>query len=554
MFTLSHSFRILPASPPFGLDRAGALFRAGRLDETEAACRAVLDADPGDFDATHLLGVLRMRRKRWAEAAAILARAAGLRTGVAQLHVNLGNALMALGRNAEAAEQLRAAVAIAPGSAEALAGLGLALLRCFQDEAAIAACRAALAAGAAGAQIRTTLATALAAVGRTREALDALRGLAPEWGGDGEAEALIRFGAGLLTANRVEEALDAFDRAAARDPALVAARSNRWLALLLTERFAEGWAAYERRWDDPDFATAEEVARLRPRWTGAEELRGRRILLKSEQGLGDTLQFVRYAPLVAARGGRVVLCVQKGLGALLRDLPGMEAVIEDGDPLPDHDLACPLMSLPLAFGTRADTIPADIPYVVARPDRIAAWTRRLGPRGAPRVGLAWSGNPENPNDYARSIPLERLDPLLRAPGFEFHAVQKDVREPDGQWLARTGRLRLHADALTDFAETAALLALMDLVVTADTSVAHLAGAMGRPTWLLVPFAPDFRWLRDRADCPWYPSFRLFRQDRRGDWDSVVARVAAELRRAEFQPVGVLKSLGRNPPCSQAMSE
>jgi hypothetical protein len=328
----------------------------------------------------------------------------------------------------------------------------------------------------------------------------------------------------LLALDRPEEALEWFRRAVQQDPHQVQARFGAAMALLVMANFRDGWVAYESRWLDPRFREGTPDFSDQP-WLGQESVAGRTLYVHAEQGLGDTIQFVRYAPLLRARGARVVLEVQPPLVPLMRDLA--DVVIAAGDAVPDYDFRCPLLSLPLAIGTGLATIPADIPYLRADPARRAAWAERLGPRERLRVGVAWSGAADHPEDAIRSIPAATFLPPLAATGAELHVIQKDIRA--GDEVAAAG-LAVHADRLADFAETAALISELDLVISADTSVAHLAGALGVPTWILVQFSADFRWLRKRTDSPWYPTVRLFRQAERNAWLPVIATVAEELAR------------------------
>jgi hypothetical protein len=244
--------------------------------------------------------------------------------------------------------------------------------------------------------------------------------------------------------------------------------------------------------------------------------------------LGDTIQFARYAPLIARTGAKVVLEVQKELKALLAKLEGVAAVHGRGEPLPAFDVQSPLASLPLAFKTQLATVPAHIPYLRAGAESIAKWRPRLEALPSPRIALAWAGRASHANDRNRSIPLSALLPLLSVPDVSFVAVQRDLRGDDAALLAQWPRVVQLGEELADFADTAAVLALADLVISVDTSVAHLAAAMGRPTWILLPFQPDWRWTLDRDSSPWYPAARLFRQPAPGDWDSVIDRISVEL--------------------------
>jgi hypothetical protein len=317
----------------------------------------------------------------------------------------------------------------------------------------------------------------------------------------------------------------AHERAIALDPGHAKARNHRALGLLAQGAFAAGWAAHESRWGRP--GSQAPRATSRPGWRGAGALEGRRLLLTGEQGMGDQIQFLRYAPLAAARGATVLLEVSRPLLALCADLAGVSRATGDDAPLGDgeFDLHCPLMSLPLAFGTTLETIPAAIPYLAAPADALARWSARLGSASRPRIGVAWSGNPAHGNDRNRSLALARLAALFDARA-EWISLQREVRAADRDALAG---LRHFGAEIGDFGDAAALCAGCDLVIAADTAMAHLAGALGRPVWILLPFAADWRWLTDRADSPWYPTARLYRQERPGDWDAVLARVGDDLR-------------------------
>jgi hypothetical protein len=246
--------------------------------------------------------------------------------------------------------------------------------------------------------------------------------------------------------------------------------------------------------------------------------------------LGDTIQFARYVPLLARAGAKVVLEVQAQLAALLGRLEGAASVVARGEPLPPFDVHCPLGSLPLALKTEPATIPAEASYLKADDARIAKWHPRIGALERPRVALAWAGNAQHINDRNRSIALSRLASLWSAASPRFIGIQRELRGEDAELLAREPRVMQIGAELDDFADTAAVIALVDLVVSVDTSVVHLAGAMGRPVWILLPFSPDWRWMLERNDSPWYPSLRLYRQPAPGDWGSVIEHVAADLAR------------------------
>ena len=310
---------------------------------------------------------------------------------------------------------------------------------------------------------------------------------------------------------------------------------NAGLCRLLIGDFARGWQEHEWRWKTAQLK-ADERDFPQPLWLGVDDIAGKTILLHAEQGLGDTLQFCRYVPRVVERGARVILWVPITLRELMCTLPCAVQVVSHGDPLPAFDLHCPLLSLPLAFGTRLETIPSQTPYLSAADNKRNAWRDHLGRHERPRVGLAWAGDPRkhlpgaNRIDRQRSLPFDQLAPILEVRGCEFYSLQKgddvvaqlhDSALPHGvvDWSAE----------FHDFSDTAALIANLDLIITVDTAVAHLAGALGKPVWLLNRYNTCWRWLLDREDSPWYPTARLFRQDATRDWAAVIARAAAALQ-------------------------
>jgi regulator of sirC expression with transglutaminase-like and TPR domain len=334
----------------------------------------------------------------------------------------------------------------------------------------------------------------------------------------------------LQDAGRWEEALAAYDQAIELRPEFADAYCNRGLARLYMGDFAGGWRDQEWRWKNAQRLQIGDARELpQPVWLGTPAIEGKRLLLWSEGGLGDTLQFCRYATLAAQQGATVLLEVQPALIELMGTLAGVSEIHPRNSPPPSFDLHCPLMSLPLAFGTTVETVPSTSPYLRAERTKVAEWRGRLGERGRPRVGLAWSGNPKNPLDPRRSFRLADWIPHL-PPEFEYFCIQTQVRTEDVGLLESTDLIYSFDDALMDFNYTAALCECLDLIISVDTSLAHLGGALGQPTWVLLSHTPDWRWLRDREDTPWYPSVRLYRQAAPGAWDTVFARVANDLRR------------------------
>jgi tetratricopeptide (TPR) repeat protein len=339
----------------------------------------------------------------------------------------------------------------------------------------------------------------------------------------GSAAAFSNRGNVLQALRRYDEALASYDRAVDMRPDFAQAHYNGAICRLLLGDFEGGLEKCEWRWKTAQLSNNRRSFK-HPLWLGESEIAGKTILFYDEQGLGDTIQFCRYVPLVAERGGRVILEVQAPLKELMHSLPGTTKILANGAALPDFDLQCPLLSLPLAFGTRLETIPSAVPYLHAPPMGVIAWNARLGPnKRRPRIGLAWRGMPTHKNELNRSIRLSALLPLFDIDA-TFVSLQKDVRPDERSTLNEHGDLLHFGDALTDFSETAALIANLDLVISVDTSIAHLAGALAKPVWILLPFTPDWRWLLHRLDSPWYPTARLFRQDGSRAWDSVIARV------------------------------
>jgi tetratricopeptide (TPR) repeat protein len=462
------------------------------------------------------LGIRLQMQGKLTEAVACYERALEAHSGSAAALNNRGLALHALGRLNEAAASLAEAVARHPEQAEAHTGLGNVLHAQGCLTAAAACHERALGLRPEYAEAWTNLGVVRHLQGRLDEAAECCARavlLKPEF-----AEGYNNLGDALQSAGRLEEAARCFVRAIELKPQYVQAHINLATNWLLQGNFAGGWLEYEWRLKLPplrDFG--------RPRWNG-EPLGGARILLYAEQGLGDTLQFLRYLPGVQAAGGTIVLEVQQQLRRLAEELPGIE-VLAAGELLPDFDLYYPLMSLPSIFGTNLDRLPA--PYLSVPREAVAKAAGFLWPADGLRVGLVWAGNPTHIRDRFRSIPPALLEPLLDLEGAQFFSLQIDSLQVAGPHPADE-RITDLAPEIEDMADTAALIAHLDLVIAADTSVAHLAGALGRPVWVMLPFAPDWRWLLGREDSPWYPAMRLFRQTKPGDWIEVMEAVRSAL--------------------------
>src|SRR5579875_2479224 len=519
-----------PASVEAQVNLGNALQRLARHAESIACYEAALTRDPASVEAHSNLGAAYNSLGRPAEAIAPCRRALALRPDYIEALNNLGAALSALQQHDEAIAGFRRVIALAPGHAEAHNNLGVALTDTGRPVEAIACHRRAIALRPNDAEAHNNLGTALSALDRPDEAREAfataLR-LRP-----GYAEALSNLGLLCAAENRHEDALAHYEAALQGRPDHPWVHFNKALSHLALGDLAAGWAEYEWRWRTSRFAQSARAIAA-PLWRG-EAIAGRTILLHCEQGLGDTLQFLRYLPLVAARGGRVVLEVQPPLKPLLDGITGAVQVAAAGEALPAFDLYCPLMSLPHAVGTTLATIPPPFDVTAGAATRRDAWQARLADLAPPRIGLVWAGSRSHKNDRRRSLPLAGLAPLLALQGLRFVSLQKALRAGDAELLRRLPAVTHLGDRLGDFADAAAAVAALDLVITVDTAIAHLAGSLGVPCWVMLPFAADWRWLLGRADSPWYPSLRLFRQPAPGAWDAVVAQIRDALVEAAAQ--------------------
>ena len=346
------------------------------------------------------------------------------------------------------------------------------------------------------------------------------------------ADAMTHYNRALLLQefSRWDEVIAGYERAISIDPAFADAQYNRSLALLYCGHLEAGWRSYEWRWKNARRLGMGGVRNFKqPLWLGEQSLDGKRLLLHSEGGLGDTVQFCRYASLAAARGAIVYLEIQAPLRELLSKIEGVSDIIVEGNALPVFDCHCPMMSLPLAFRTTLDNIPPPARPLLIDSSKQARWTSLQAKPGGPRIGLVWSGNPDNTNDQRRSVRLAEL--VARLPrGYQYFRLQRDVREEDRAALTSSSFINSVDEDVQDFLHITALCQRMDLVISVDTSLAHLSGTLGRPTWVLLPFIADWRWLRERDDSPWYPTMRLIRQESSGNWNGVFERVASGLRR------------------------
>jgi tetratricopeptide (TPR) repeat protein len=594
MVTSSQRVHEPSVSSPAALYEAGlAHMQAERYLDAQLCCQQALAADPNHAGTLHLMGLMSLHAKQYDHAVEWIARA--IRQGPEPKYLaSLGTALQQQGRGEEALKAFDKAVQLKPDDAELWQCMGSILLELARFDRALLSFQQALKLNARHRDAAYKSGILLNHFGRFEEALahfdrcdEVLPNHAPTLVGrvralyylnrfeealvdsrrvyaldPGNADNCNTIGAVLRSLGRYEEALGWLDKALEVRPNLVGALENKIIALAELHRFDDAFALYDRMkalklnntrtdWNvsvyhrltgNFEAGWVGHEARLKlpsatypkfpqPMWLGEENIEGRTILICADEGLGDTIHFVRYVPMLAERGARVVLAVQNPLRHLLSGLPAVSQCIPTSalGTLSAFDMHCPISSLPLAFGTRLDTIPAMKSYLPLPPrNRVQAWEERLGSPTRLRVGLVWSGRPTHTNDHNRSIPLRTLSRILDVDA-TFVSLQKDPRPNDAAVLRERNDMIDLTVLLTDFAETAALISCLDLVITVDTSVAHLAGALGCPTWILLPYTPDYRWLLDRDDSPWYPSVRLFRQSEIREYESVLDRVRDELR-------------------------
>lgn len=493
---------IRPTYGDASLNRGIAFSELQKPEDALASFERAVALLPDHANAHLYCGLALADLQRFAEAVASYERVISIQPAHCVAHINRGKALHALGRNEEALESFDLATSIDPASAEAYNNRG-------------------------------TLLHALGRYGEALASLDQSISIRPN-----DAEFYYKRAMTLEALSRFEDALESYDKAIEVHTQACAPYWNKSLMLLSLGRYEEGWPLHEWRWKLNDKMAPREFSNGASLWLGEQCLAGKTILLHAEQGHGDAIQFCRYAKLVKALGATVILEVPGALMGLLSELEGVDQLIERGADLPSFNYHCPLMSLPLTFKTRIDSIPSSAKYLHAQPAKVTQWQRRLGPTLRPRVGLVWSGGfrPDQPEVWAinqrRNLPLGMLGILDGLP-VDFISLQKgEPAESEFAAAGQSGWLRPaiadYGADLNDFSDTAALIENLDLVISVDTSVAHLAAALGKPVWILNRFDSCWRWLKDRTDSPWYPTLTLYNQHRAGDWEDVMYRVRQDL--------------------------
>jgi FkbM family methyltransferase len=502
-----------------------ALKQQGKLDAAQTAYRRAIELAPGNGDTWNNLGNALKLAGDLAAAVDAYRKAIALRPAHADAHFNLGTALAEQERIAEAADCFRQSAALRPNHYDSLVNLGVASKQLKRHDAAVDAYRRAIAVEPDNPSAWIKLGNALEAADRFTDAIETYRqaiARAPD-----SADAHNGLGLALMHAGDPAAGIAPMRRAIALDPVHAWAHTNLGLALLTLGDFAEGWREYEWRWELDDFADMRRV-RADRLWDGGD-IAGRTVFLTHEQGMGDSIQFLRYATELAGRGARVIVGVQPPLRRVAARVPGVSRAVSKGDPGVPFDVHCSMMSAPLLCGTTLATIPAVIPYITAEPELEAAWAERL-PEGPRRIGLCWAGKPSFRSDARRSVPLAAFAPFAQLQGVRWISLQKGPAADQSRTPPAGLALEDWTTELADFADTVALIARLDLVVTVDTAVAHLAGAMGKPVWMLCRSDSEWRWMLGRDDSPWYPTLRLYRQSRAGDWSGPIGRMCDDIAR------------------------
>jgi hypothetical protein len=555
---INQAIELYPHNAAFYSSRGAALQELKQYDAAIASYDQAITLKPDYADAWYNRGLALQGHNQLESAISSYDKVLALRPDFAEAWSNRGAALQGLSQLDAAIASYDHAIKIKPDYAEAWSNRGVALHRLNRLDAAVASFDKAIALRPFFAEAYNNRGLALSdlklfgsAIASYDQAIRIKPEYAEAWYNRGNAqeelkeleaalesyyqairikpnyaEALCNQGLALQQLNMLDAAVASYDKAIAIKPHFSAAYLNKSIALLLCGEYDKGWEMYEWRWKTNDFRLPKRSF-IQPLWLGNFYIKGTTILLHGEQSYGDTIQFCRYVEFVAELGARVILEVEQPLVGLLKQLDGVAEFIVKGAPLPAFDCHCPLMSLALAFNTTLDSIPSFPNYLSSDKEAVAGWSERLGSGKKPRIGLVWSSQTKHYNVQNRNVQLSSLVKHL-PPEFDYVSLQKEVMDDDRATLRSHPNIAHYGDELKDFSDTAALCELMDLVISVDTSVAHLSAALGKPTWVLTSFSPSWRWLLDRTDSPWYPSVKLYRQEAIGQWESVFERVRADL--------------------------
>jgi tetratricopeptide (TPR) repeat protein len=519
------NFKYAMRSLPEGqFEKAKELHQQGLLGQAQLIYESVLRMQPDHVDSLHFLGILHSQKMNYVQAISLIGKAIEIQSNNPAQYLNLGSAQQNINQFEAARASYEKALSIKSDYAPAYVSRASLFMTLHEYQSAIDDLDKAVRMDDNCIEAYYNLGYVHKELGNLEVAVenyDIAIELNPNF-----AEAYLGRGDAQLQLNNLQDGMFSIDKALAITPDYALANWAKSIAHLLSGDFSKGWILHEWRWKIGD--SGNRIKRFsQPLWLGEESLQDKKILIFFDHGLGDGIQFSRYLKLVSELGAHVILEVPQSLFSLFQSLKGVDELVVAGRTLPYFDYYCPLLSLPLAFNTNIETIPSEMRYFDSDISKIEKWNKILGEKNRKRVGLVWSGNSQHKNDYNRSIRLADLLSHL-SDDFEYVSLQQEVREHDLTALESTGKVRHFGPDIVDFSDTAALCELMDVVVSVDTSVAHLCGALGKPTWILIPYAPDWRWLLDRDDSPWYPTVSLYRQTRRGEWNDVIERIAANL--------------------------
>jgi Tfp pilus assembly protein PilF len=503
--------------------------RSGDIQQAQAQYQRILRVEPCRPEALHALGIIAFQLKKYENASSLIGKAIENKPKVPQFHYNLGLVFISLKRQEKAIQAFKMAIEINPDYADAHYNLGLALKKQQQFEKAVLNFKQVI-------KLTPDDADAYYNLGNTYEALDRHEPAAENYRlaikkNGAFSGAFNNLALVLKAMGRIDEAISHFREAVRLQPSFAEAHWNLSLALLINGQFEEGWKEHEWRFRRGEKSTIYPYDFAIPLWAGSR-FGGKRLFVHSEQGFGDTFQFIRYLPMVKHLGGTVVFETFGPLLEIIKGFPGIDKLVEIS---PDRrhveicDYYVPLMSLPMLFTTDIPTIPSNFPYIFADPEKVEQWKNRINKKGY-KIGIVWAGKPEHENDGNRSCTLEYFSPLTGIPGVVIYGLQKGDAARQAETLDGMKKIINFDRELTGFSETAAAIENLDLVISVDTALVHLAGAMGKPVWTLLPYAPDWRWLLERKDSPWYPTMRLFQQPARGDWGAVFDKVKYELQK------------------------